>query len=197
MNYDVMSHDLFELIAEYGLRDVRLIGHSMGGKTIMRFAQQYGFLIDRMIVADMGVKQYPSHHEEVFKGLFAVDVANCPSRREAENRIAKHVSEQSTLQFLLKNLYWKEQGVLAWRFNLGVIFRDRLNLMAALPQERFETPALFLTGGRSQYVPDSDHAAIRQLAVHSQFECMENAGHWLHAEFPEDFVNRCLHYFNS
>jgi esterase len=197
MNYDVMSHDLFDLIAELGLRDIRLIGHSMGGKTIMRFAQQYGFLIDRMVVADMGVKQYPSHHEEVFKGLFAVDVANCPSRREAEIRIAKHISDQGTLQFLLKNLYWKEQGLLDWRFNLEVIFRERTSLMAGLPEERFETPALFLTGGRSHYVPDSDHADIRRLANNAQFECMDNAGHWLHAEYPEDFIRRCLHYFNS
>jgi pimeloyl-ACP methyl ester carboxylesterase len=69
--------------------------------------------------------------------------------------------------------------------------------MAGLPEERFETPALFLTGGRSHYVPDSDHADIRRLATNAQFECMDNAGHWLHAEYPEDFIRRCLHYFNS
>jgi pimeloyl-ACP methyl ester carboxylesterase len=197
MNYDATANDLFELVAELGLRDVRLIGHSMGGKTIMRFAQQYGFLIDRMVVADMGVKEYPSHHEQVFNGLFAVDVAQCPTRKDAEMRLSQHVSDQGTLQFLLKNLYWKEQGVLDWRFNLEVIYNERAHLMAALPEERIDTPALFLTGGKSHYVPESDYASIRDLAVHAQFDCMQQAGHWLHAEDPEGFIARCMHYFMS
>lgn len=197
MNYDVMANDLFELIAYLGLRDIRLIGHSMGGKTIMRFAQQYAFLIDKMIVADMGIKTYPSHHEHVFQGLFAVDVAHCAGRKEAEERLSKFVAEQSTLQFLLKNLYWKEPGVLAWRFNLEALFREREHLMAAIPEERFDSQTLFLTGGKSQYVPDADRESIRKVAVHAQFQTMANAGHWLHAEDSEGFINHCLDYFNA
>jgi pimeloyl-ACP methyl ester carboxylesterase len=197
MNYDIMAHDLFDLIADQGLRDVRLIGHSMGGKTIMRFAQQYGFLIERMVVADMGMKAYPPHHDQVFQGLFAVDVSNCPSRKDAEERLSAFVSDQGTLQFLLKNLYWKEPGLLAWRFNLEVLFKERAHLMAALPHERIDTPALFLTGGRSHYVAEADHASIRELAVNAQFDSMQNAGHWLHAEDPDGFIRRCLDYFQS
>jgi pimeloyl-ACP methyl ester carboxylesterase len=197
INYDLMAHDLFELVAELGLRDVRLIGHSMGGKTIMRFAQQYGFLIDRMIVADMGIKGYPSHHEQVFQGLFAVDVKHCSSRKEAEERLSVFVSDKGTQQFLLKNLYWKEPGLLDWRFNLLVLFQERTNLMAALPPERIESAALFLTGGKSHYVPNEDHASIRELFTNVQFTNMKNAGHWLHAEDPDGFIRHCLDYFNS
>jgi esterase len=197
MNYDLMAHDLFELVAELGLRDVRLIGHSMGGKTIMRFAQQYGFLIDRMVVADMGMKAYPPHHEQVFQGLFSVDVKHCASRKEAEERLSAFVSEQGTLQFLLKNLYWKEPGLLDWRFNLEILFHERAQLMAALPQERIDSPALFLTGGKSHYVTVADQAFICNLIPHVRFETMQNAGHWLHAEDPEAFIHHCLDYFNS
>ena len=197
INYDLMAGDLFELVAELGLRDVRFIGHSMGGKTIMRFAQQYGFLIDRMIVADMGVKAYPSHHEQVFQGLFAVDVQHCSSRKEAEERLSAFVSDQGTLQFLLKNLYWKEPGKLDWRFNLETLFEQRDRLMAALPAERIDSPVLFLTGGKSHYVIEEDHASIRNLIPHIRFTTMPNAGHWLHAEEPKAFIQHCLDYFNS
>jgi esterase len=197
MNYDAMAHDLFELIAELGLRDVRLIGHSMGGKTSMRFAQQYGFLIDRMVIADMGIKAYPPHHEQVFQGLFSVDVVHCPSRKEAEERLSAFVTDTGTIQFLLKNLYWKEPGLLDWRFNLDVLFHERARLMEALPHDKIDTPALFLTGGKSHYVPDADHTSIREVLVNVQFECMENAAHWLHAEDPEGFIRHCLDYFKS
>ncbi|MFM7233723.1 MAG: alpha/beta fold hydrolase, partial [Flavobacteriales bacterium] len=94
LDYTIMANDLFELIADLGLRDVRLIGHSMGGKTILRFAQIYGFLIEKMVVADMGIKAYPPHHDEVLKGLFAVDVSSCPSRKEAENRLSAFVHDE-------------------------------------------------------------------------------------------------------
>jgi pimeloyl-ACP methyl ester carboxylesterase len=196
MNYDVMAADLFDFIAESGLRDVRLIGHSMGGKTILRFAQQYSFLIDRMVVADMGMKAYPPHHDEVFKGLFAVDVENCPSRKEAEERLKAFVSDQGTLQFLLKNLFWREPGLLDWRFNLPAIYNEREHLMAALPQERVETSTLFLTGGKSHYVLPKDVDAIKQLVPQVTFDVMAGAGHWLHAEDPAQFIERTLAYLS-
>jgi esterase len=197
MNYDALAHDLFELVADLGLRDVRLIGHSMGGKTIMRFAQQYGFLIERMVVADMGIKAYPPHHDEVFKGLFSVNVEQCPSRKDAEARLAEYVSDSGTMQFLLKNLYWKEPGKLAWRFNLDVLYAERASLMAALPDERIDTPSLFLTGGKSHYVPEADHASILQMVPHADFTTMPNSGHWLHADDPAGFIGHCLTYFMS
>jgi pimeloyl-ACP methyl ester carboxylesterase len=196
MNYDVMAADLFDFIAELGLRDVRMIGHSMGGKTILRFAQQYSFLIDRMVVADMGMKAYPPHHDEVFKGLFAVDVENCPSRKEAEERLKAFVSDQGTLQFLLKNLFWREPGLLDWRFNLPAIYNEREHLMAALPQERVETSTLFLTGGKSHYVLPKDVDAIKQLVPQVTFDVMAGAGHWLHAEDPAQFIERTLAYLS-
>lgn len=193
-SYENMAHDLYELIAEEGLRDVSLIGHSMGGKTILWFAQQYGFLIDKMIVADMGVKAYPPHHDVVFAGLFEVDVENCDSRKQAEERMSKHLKDQSTIQFLLKNLYWIEPGKLAWRFNLPVIFDKREEAMKAIPDIRIDNDVLFLRGGKSNYVKDEDMADIRKKVPHASFETIDHAGHWLHAEAPEEFMQHCLAY---
>lgn len=194
IDYEVMAHDLFELIADLGLRDVRLIGHSMGGKTIMRFAQQYSFLVERMVVADMGIRAYPPHHDEVFKGLFAVDVEHCATRKDAEMRLLNHVGDAGTLQFLLKNLYWQEPGKLAWRFNLNALFEERANLMAALPPDKIEASTLFLLGGKSHYVVPADFDHIKTVVPHATFEIMPECGHWLHAEDPAGFIERTLSY---
>jgi esterase len=190
MSYDAMAGDLYDLIAEEGLRDVMMIGHSMGGKTILRFGQQYSFLIDRMIVADMGMKQYPPHHDLVFKGLFAVDVSNCTDRKQAEERLSEHVKDFSTRQFLLKNLFWKEPGKLDWRFNLEVLFQQREELMKGLPDEKIACDTLFLRGGLSNYVLEADFSEIERVVPNSSFETIEAAGHWLHAEAPEEFLMR-------
>jgi pimeloyl-ACP methyl ester carboxylesterase len=130
-SYDLMAADLLELIAAEGLRDVILIGHSMGGKTIMRFAQEHDFLIDKMIVVDMGIKAYAPHHDVIFQGLYNVKVPHVASRKEAEERLLECVTEPSTAQFLMKNLYWKTQTELAWRFNLDVLF-EKINNRAGV-----------------------------------------------------------------
>jgi len=195
IDYSLMANDLYELVAEEGLRDILLLGHSMGGKTIMRFAQQYNFLIDKMIVADMGVRQYPPHHDTVFKGLFAVDVDNCPSRKDAESRVSQFVKDEGTKQFLMKNLYWKTPEKLAWRFNLDAIYSQRENLMQAIPLEKIEAHTLFLRGELSNYILDDDMPSIMEIAPNATFETINGAGHWLHAEAPTEFLERTMAYY--
>lgn len=191
MNYELMASDLLDLIAEEGLRDVTLLGHSMGGKTVMHFAQTYPWLVDRMVVADMGVKAYPPHHDRIFEGLFGVRVEEITSRREAEERLSRYIQDPATLQFLLKNLYWVENGRLAWRFNLQVLFDSIGEILKAVPEEpEVRIPILFMRGGRSEYIRDEDLPGIIKRFPGAEFCTIEGAGHWLHAEAPEEFMNQ-------
>jgi esterase len=188
MNYDVMAEDLLELVASEGHRDITLIGHSMGGKTILRFAQEHSFLIEKMIVVDMGIKGYAPHHDLIFQGLHAVDVEHCTSRKEAEERLAPYVSDFSTQQFLLKNLYWKEPGKLAWRFNVPVLESNISKIIAGLPEGQIDAETLFIRGGQSGYILESDFADIKAKVPNSTIVTIEEAGHWIHAETPEKFI---------
>lgn len=197
MNYDVMAADLFELIAHEGLREVNILGHSMGGKTVMRFAQQNDFLVDKMIVADMGIKQYRPHHDLIFQGLFHVDVEHVKSRKEAEERLSEFVTESSTIQFLLKNLYWKTPEQLAWRFNLPVLHEKIQDILSALPNERVNAKTLFIVGGKSGYVPASDFESIQAMIPQARFTVFENAGHWVHAEAPTDFTQAVIDFLQE
>lgn len=195
--FELMAEDLYELAAEEGLRDLLLIGHSMGGKTILHFAQKYGFLIDKMIVADMGIKAYTPHHDEIFNALFAVDVNHCETRRLAEERLSVHVSDTSTKQFLLKNLYWKEPAKLDWRFNLSAIYNKRDEIIKAIPLLKIDNDVLFLRGAKSNYVTDEDLPFIKQLVPAAKFETIPDVGHWLHAEAPDIFLEKCLEFLEG
>lgn len=193
-DYQAMSEDLLEFAAAENLRDINIIGHSMGGKTALHFALENSFLLDRMVIADMGIREYKPHHEEIFKGLFAVDVENCPGRKEAEERLLPFVPEAGTRQFLLKNLYWKEAGKLAWRFNLQVLSEKRQEVIRAIPEGKCDTPALFLRGLESHYVVDKDFPEILTQFPRATMESIADAGHWLHADQPEEFRRRVLEY---
>jgi len=88
----------------------------------------------------------------------------------------------------MKSLYWQEPGQLAFRFNLAVFNKKMDEIGVALPKDAlYSKPALFIRGGNSNYILDSDFDEIKKHFPKAQFETIPNAGHWLHAENPKLF----------
>lgn len=193
-NYDVMAEDLKEFIDDHKLEDVILIGHSMGGKTIMRYAQKYSDSIDKMIVVDMGVKSYPIHHDQIIEGLKSIDLNEINSRSGAREQLSKYIDNQAIRQFLLKNLYWVEKGKLGWRINLEVLERELPVITQGLPEVEALVETLFIAGGQSNYIMEEDYDQIRSYFPLADFHVIERAGHWIHAEAPEEFMEEVLGY---
>jgi esterase len=194
-NYQAMSDDLLELIRDNNLKNVILIGHSMGGKTVMQFTLQHPELVDKMIVADMSPRYYPLHHQSVLKALNAVDFTIVKTRRDAENILAQFIEDAGTKQFLLKNIYWKEDGLLDWRFNLKVITAQIANAGEAINSDNsVDVPSLFIRGERSDYISDEDMDHIHDLFPRSMLETIADAGHWVHAEKPKVFFECVMHF---
>jgi esterase len=154
----------------------------------MLFATTHPEIVDKLIVADIGPKFYKQHHQDILAGLNAVDFSVKPSRNDVEAIVAEHVPDFGTRQFLLKNLYWREPGQLAFRFNLEV-FNNNLDAIGKPLAEGliFENPTLFIRGGNSGYIADEDIDQIRQHFPDLKLETIPNSGHWLHAENPKMF----------
>ena len=191
-SYELMSADLKELIDYEGLEEFILIGHSMGGKTAMAFAQKYPDYLEKLIVVDIGVKQYPMHHETILAGLNAIDLSVIKTRGAAQKAIAPYIDDLAVRQFLLKNLYWKEKGVLGWRINIPVLEAKMPNILEQLAQEESFVPTLFMRGGRSNYILDEDFDVISEYFPDSEIHTIEEAGHWIHAEAPKEFMDEVL-----
>ena len=189
MNYDHLSQDLKELCDDLKIDKAIVLGHSMGGKTAMRFCQKYPASISKLIVADIGRKKYPMHHEKIIQGLSAIDFNVVKSRNGAKEILMNYIQDAGTLQFLLKNLYWIEKGQLAWRMNLPAIIENMDMILAEIPPEIVLTPTLFLEGEKSSYIEQSDYDDLLYYFPNSEFETIYNAGHWLHAENPIDFYD--------
>jgi len=187
-NYEVMTQDIVEYCQEQHLKNIDIIGHSMGGKVAMLLAVEHPELINKLIVGDIGPKYYAPHHQEILAGLNAVDFSKKPSRTEVDTIVAKYIPDFGTRQFLLKSLYWETPEQLAFRFNLPVFNREIENIgTALLANTRFEKPTLFINGGHSKYIKDEDWADIQQHFPNAVLETIPNVGHWLHAENPKLF----------
>ncbi len=191
-SYDIMAQDVLELINDYLLEDVVLVGHSMGGKVAMRLAQLNESVLEKLVVVDMGIKQYPMHHEHIIAGIRSIDIENITARRQAEEQLSKYIESNGVKQFLLKNIYWKEKGKLAWRMNIDVLEREMPEILKALPEGQVHVPTLFLRGELSNYLLDEDFDDIENQFIDSEFVTIPEAGHWVHAEAPEEFLNELL-----
>ena len=197
-NYEVMAKDVYDYCVQNKLNKIDLIGHSMGGKTAMLLATMHPELIDKLIVADIGPKFYPQHHQTILEGLNAVDFTKKPSRNDVEEILKNYITDFGTRQFLMKSLFWKEPGQLAFRFNLSVFNQKIDQVGTALPGNAiFNKPTLFIRGGNSNYILDSDFESIKKHFPLANFSTIPNAGHWLHAENPKLFYEISLKFFKE
>ena len=194
-NYDVMAQDVLEYCTEYSLEKVSIIGHSMGGKVAMLFATTFPERVEKLVVADIGPKYYPPHHQEIFAGLNAVDFSKKPDRSEVEETLYPYIPDFGTRQFIMKNVFWVEPGQLDFRFNLKVFNNNIDEIGTALPENaQFTNSTLFIRGGNSKYILDVDLPQIEKHFPNSSLVTIPNVGHWLHAENPKAFFEETVRF---
>ena len=187
MTYSDMANDLLELIKDESIISPTILGHSMGGKVALMFAKNYPEYLEKLIVADIGLKTYPMHHEEILKGLNSIDLEKTISRSHAQEVIKDHISNLGIQQFLLKNLYWIEKGKLAWRMNLKQIEINIEEILKEINIENSKLNTLFLRGEMSNYILKEDFQDIKSVFPNGEIKTIKNVGHWLHAENPNEF----------
>jgi pimeloyl-ACP methyl ester carboxylesterase len=197
-SYEVMAQDVLEYCQQHNLEKIFIIGHSMGGKVAMFFATKYPEMMEKLIVADIGPKYYAPHHQDILAGLNAVDFSSKPDRTAVEEILFPFIPDYGTRQFLMKSLYWKEPGQLAFRFNLDVFNRKVEEVGKTLPENAiFEKPTLFIRGGNSNYILDADFLEIKEHFPNLELATIPNTGHWLHAENPNLFFRETALFLNS
>lgn len=187
-NYELLAEDLYNYIQHYNLKEIALIGHSMGGKTAMLFATKYPNLIDKLIIVDISPKSYEPHHNAILAGLNAIDFSIQNSRGKVDQQLKQYIPELGVRQFLLKNVYWKEKGVLAFRCNLQSLTENNSEVGKPLPKNsQFHKKTLFLSGENSEYILPEEQIILDNHFTDYKVVTIKGAGHWLHAENPKDF----------
>jgi esterase len=188
MNYECMAEDIHSLMEQLQIEKAFLLGHSMGGKAVMQFAQVYPDKIEKLIVADIAPRAYKVHHRSILDALLEVEKLQVESRQEADSILKKHIPELTVRQFLLKSLHWENKGKLAFRFNVQAINKHIEAIGQGDFHESVHVPTLFLRGELSNYITETDISLITELFPYSILHTIQGAGHWLHAEKPTEFI---------
>jgi len=188
MDYPLMAGDVAELLAGQGLATAHILGHSMGGKVAMQLALMQPDLVQKLVVADMSPRGYTPLHNEIIAALAALDVSSYASRTEIEEVLAGPIPSLNLRRFLLKNLTRNAEGKFAWKINVTGLAENYPNLRASVGGTPFAGPTLFIRGAKSEYIRAVGEPSIPEFFPGAEIKTIENAGHWVHADAPEEFV---------
>lgn len=188
MNFDLMADDLAHLLEHNGDESAVIIGHSMGGKTAMRFAQKFPELTKSLVVIDIAAKGYPPGHTNYFKAFESIDFSEINSRKHADEAFMNYEDNISVRQFLLKNITPTDSGY-RLKLNVSAIKMGYEEIIGPFELHRsFEGPVLIIKGENSGYIKLDDAEKFYSVYPGCQIETIKNAGHWVHADNPDDFI---------
>jgi pimeloyl-ACP methyl ester carboxylesterase len=187
MSFELMAEDLALLMKELNIEKANVLGHSMGGKTVMKFADLHPDKLEKLIIVDIAPKKYKPGHLTYFAAFNSIDFSKCETRKDADAEFSKIESNLGVRQFLLKNLEKAEVGY-ELKFNLKSIEEFYPKMIDAMSfQWLINAPTLFLSGSKSGYVTEDDKLTIEETFTDVEFVEIADAGHWVHAEKPIPF----------
>ncbi len=196
MDYPAMTADVLQFIDKHKLSSAHILGHSMGGKVAMWLALNQPERIRKLIVVDIAPKAYNHSFDASINAIMNLPLATIQNRKQAEDWLAKDIPELGYRQFLLQNLILQGSSY-HWRIDLS-IFRQQAANIAAFPETGTVMPypgnTLFISGSKSNYVTQDD---TLQLFPKAKCKSIADAGHWLHTEQPDLFLQEVENFLKS
>lgn len=188
-SYQAMSDDLLNLMEELNIENAFILAHSMGGKTAMLFADQHPQKVIKLIPVDIAPKAYHAGHLEYIQAFKSIDFSKIQSRKEADDAFLPYAPILGVRQFLLKNLEVNPSGGYQLKININAIENHYYDIIGGLNfQNVFNGETHFILGEKSGYLKESDKPYIEQHFPHSDYHTISKAGHWVHADNPEEFL---------
>ncbi len=188
-NYYALADDLLEFIREHKLEKPIIIGHSMGGKVAMTFTLEHPEMVEKLVVVDISPRKYPGRnvHFDMITAMMKVDFDHVETREDVEKQLVESIPDKRIRLFVMKNLYRKTRHTFDWRLNLEALSANMDFVFDGVESsDTYSGPTLFIRGGLSNYIQDSDTPLIKDLFPNAKIQTIEGASHWVHADNPDE-----------
>jgi pimeloyl-ACP methyl ester carboxylesterase len=194
------ANDLLKILDELKWDKIILVGHSMGGRNALHFANRYPERVRALVIEDIGPQGNPKAMQ---KTIDMVEMVPTPfaSKKHAKDyfsgafieALSGRSHEQARIlgQYFYTNIEVRADGMADWRFSKNAI-------LASLLKGHFEpnweivrtlnVPTLFVRGEWSEDFPKTEYEKL--LTINPMVSGVEVAqsGHWIHYDQAETFI---------
>jgi pimeloyl-ACP methyl ester carboxylesterase len=204
-DYESMSDDLFELVADIGLKKFFLAGHSMGGKAAMMFSSRWPEMLAGMLIADISPftddkRRAAARYENlmILNAIIGIDLLKASSRSDVETALQIHIKDKKVRELIMKSLRRNDSNNFEWKLNARALLNnldkivDGIPLQAAGNQQITGFPVIFLKGESSDYIKAGELTDITRIFKAAELKTIKNAGHWLQADNPKAVTEEML-----
>lgn len=201
------AEDLKRILDELGWSDIGLVGHSMGGRNALEFALHFSQRVKGLVIEDIGPE---ASSEAMTRIQEMIDLVPVPfkSREEARdffaNDYAKLIAWSSqaptVARFFHSNIAEMPNGEFDWRFSKTGI---KETMAAGRNEDRWDAlrnlkmPVLIVRGEHSTDLPRPVFERMKQVLPNAQAIEIANAGHWVHFDQPEAFIQALKTFFHG
>ncbi|MCW7466975.1 alpha/beta fold hydrolase [Leptospira levettii] len=184
----LMANDLETFLHDLKIQNPILLGHSMGGLVAMYFDLMHPGALSRLIIQDISPRSYPfAYDNEIMSMSFPLSGFN--SRTEIDAEMAKYVKDTFIRQFLQMSLERKEDGSYHWKLNVDGINHARRVFDDVFSFDKIsQTRTLFLLGGNSEYIRESDLSIMDRFFQNNVKVKIEGGGHYIHFTHQKVFL---------
>lgn len=206
--YNDLRDDLEAFFEQHQIDKAILLGHSMGGKVAMWFAADFPEKIEKLVIADIAPKDYMLLkedsqfylHQNILLAMQEIDFTQIKSRNDVDDFMAEKIDDPRIRQFLLKNVAKdKETKLYKWRVNAEVLYDHLDEIVSGVNQNWLDDrtpitsyPVIFIRGMLSKYILPEDEILIKEIYPDAKIVDIPEAGHWLHTEQPQKFMEAVM-----
>lgn len=193
--YNDLVNDIENYTSFYNISNLSIIGHSMGGKAAMFFAEKHPQKIDNLIILDISPRNYryltenePNiiYHLNIISIIKNLNLDLYSTYSEINSQI--ETNDKNIKNLILKNLK-KTKGKFSWKMNVEAISNNLNNIFDGLNPDNYinkkiPVKSLFIKASNSEYIDNNDKKLINFIFSNASIIDIENVGHWLHIEQP-------------
>jgi pimeloyl-ACP methyl ester carboxylesterase len=189
MSYQSMAADVLDFMDRHDLDAVELVGHSVGGKVAQAVALLEPDRIDGLCVLDIAPVAYSADEPhwkavlDIINVLTNVELFPGIAKRDVDRQLQPHIPDPALRAFCLTNL---DDKAGRWGIALDSIAEQLHELADFDVTGVYDGDAFFIHGGQSRFVRHSHLTAIKERFPNHLLTTVRGAGHWVHAEAPED-----------
>lgn len=198
MSYENMAMDVLDFLDRQNFENAILVGHSMGGKVAKALALLYPHRVKGLIILDIAPVRYSPEQDKswsmvktVVDALASLPLTPGKTKRDVDFELKATIEDHALRAFVLTNLDSRQQQQqLTWKIDIQSIY-NQLHVIAGFDLQNsrdllYEGDTFFISGGASRFVRSSHMQTIAHYFPNHMLTTIRGAGHWVHAEAPDD-----------